>query len=122
MLWILSTLPGKAFPEVKVPFADKVVHFGLFFVGAVLLGFALRRTWALSFWKHTALVVIALALVGVGDEWHQMSTPNRSGNDWGDWTADCAGALTGALVIGWIYARTQKRFPLGPDDLAAQGD
>ncbi len=115
-------MPGKSFPSVEIPFFDKIVHFGLFFIGAVLLSFALRLTFVLSFWKYTALTVLALALIGGSDEWHQMSTPNRSGNDLGDWTADCAGALAGALVAGWIYARTKKRLPLEASDLAPQGD
>lgn len=121
-LWVLSSMPGKEFPSVEIPLADKIVHFGLFFVGAGLLSIALRRTVALSFWKYTAVVFITLALIGGVDEWHQMFTPNRSGNDPGDWAADGAGALAGALTIGWIYARTQKRVPFETSELAAQGD
>lgn len=121
-LWLLSAMPGGSVPSVEIPHFDKIVHFGLFFIGAVLFSIALRLTVKLSFWQYTVLTVLALALIGGFDEWHQMSTPGRSGNDMGDWIADCSGALAGALALGWIYARTQKRLPLGASPLAAQGD
>jgi len=40
------------------------------------------------------------------DELHQLYTPDRSGGDPADWTADCAGGALGALVIvGSMSAR-----------------
>lgn len=115
-------MPGKSLPSVEIPFADKIVHFGLFFVGAVFLSVAVRRTFALSSWGHFLLVVAVLALIGGVDEWHQVFTPNRSGADLGDWLADLAGAICGALAVGWIYARFLKRNPLEAGRLAAQRD
>lgn len=115
-------MPGNTLPSVDIPFFDKIVHFGLFFIGAVLLGIALRCTFTFSSWLHLLLVVAVLALIGGMDEWHQVFTPNRSGADPGDWLADLAGAFCGALVIGWIYARFPKRNPLAASSVAAQRD
>jgi len=51
--------------------------------------FGVRRWW----WA-----IIAGTLYGVSDEFHQTFTPNRSGNDLGDLTADFIGSFIGATA------------------------
>jgi len=59
-----------------------------------------------------------IALYGAIDETHQLFTPNRSGADVYDWTADALGGFVGALLTTWIlYARTQ-----GPNRPAPAGN
>jgi hypothetical protein len=43
-LWILSSLPGQDIYLPPFPEADKVAHFGYFFIGGFLLAWVLRRT------------------------------------------------------------------------------
>lgn len=97
-LWWLSS---RSVPVAKLPtfqFADKVAHFGYFFVGGILLSMALRDV--LPKWKTRALsVIIASALIGAGDEFHQSFVPNRFGNDPWDWLADVLGGTAAALVV-----------------------
>ena len=56
------------------------------------------------------------------DEFHQLYTPDRSGGDPADWTADCAGGVSGALVIRWFYVRARDRRPPAPGGAVAQAD
>jgi VanZ family protein len=109
-LWVLSSLPGQ---DIHLPFpaADKVAHFGYFFIGGVLLAWLLRRTLSLRGWKLLCGTLCAIALIAALDELHQLYTPDRSGGDPADWTADCSGGAFGILVIGWIHVRARDRKP-----------
>ena len=103
LLWLgtLWWLSSRSLPVAKLPtfqFADKVVHFGYFFVGGLLLAIALRDV--LPNWKTRALCVIAAsALIGAGDEFHQSFVPNRYGNDPWDWLANVLGGTAAALIV-----------------------
>jgi VanZ family protein len=121
-LWTLSSLTGQDIHLPSVPEADKVAHFGYFFIGGFLLAWVLRRTLGWRGWKLLCGALYAIALIGALDELHQLYTPNRSGGDPADWTADCAGGAFGALVIGWIYVRGRDRRPQAPSGAFAQGD
>ena len=84
---------------------DKAEHFIAFGAGAVNLALALcwRTAWP---WKRVVVfTIIAISIFGAADEIHQLFTPNRSGADPYDWTADTLGALTGALLTALVYAR-----------------
>jgi len=121
-LWILSSLPGEDIDLPPFPEADKVAHFGYFFIGGFLLAGVLRRTLG---WRGCKLIcgaLCAIALIGALDELHQLHTRDRSGGDPADWMVDCAGGAFGALVIGWIYARGRDRGPQAPSGAVAQGD
>jgi VanZ family protein len=107
VLWVFSSLsfPGTAPPPI--PHLDKVQHFGYFLGGGGLFCAALyRRNPECPNWrKIIATTVLALALAGGIDELHQGFTPGRSGNDFYDWLADLAGALTGSLIFKRIHRR-----------------
>ena len=49
--------------------------------------------------------LLAMALVGAVDEWHQCYTPGRSGGDPWDWTADVLGGAAGAWILRAIHRR-----------------
>ncbi len=89
----------------EIPHVDKVAHFGYFFGGAGLLagGLGIQRrvkTPSSSLWGVFLLVVIVVGVViGRLDEYHQSFTPERTGNDTGDWLADILGAFGGAWVM-----------------------
>ncbi len=91
----------------EIPFKmwDKAEHFIAFLAGAVNLALAL--SWSTAWpWKRVVIVTVAvISLFGATDEFHQLFTPHRSGADPYDWTADTLGALTGALLTAFVYAR-----------------
>lgn len=96
MLW-----PGA--PQVVAPrwaHFDKLAHAGAWFVLAVAVWPALRRTVKGSRARRALLVVGALALWGFGVELLQGLVPHRSSEVW-DGVADTAGALlgTGLMIV-----------------------
>ncbi|MFP6884600.1 MAG: VanZ family protein [Roseibacillus sp.] len=118
VLWLLSDGPIPTHGGPDLPGLDKILHFGYFFGGAGLLSAALylsrRNRTGLSWRRLVITVVIVLATVGALDEWHQSWIPERSGNDFGDWLADVAGALTGALVFKRFYRLVGRPVPDPP--------
>ena len=107
VLWWLSSfsLVGKIAPPI--PNFDKLAHFGYFFGGSGLLcAYLFRRKPDRPNWKAIiGGVIVAIALTGGLDEYHQSFTPGRSGNDPYDWLADVLGATAGAFT----FKRTHHR-------------
>ncbi|MEN9974687.1 MAG: hypothetical protein RLZZ282_693 [Verrucomicrobiota bacterium] len=109
LLWILSSLSGlpEIIPPSPIPHFDKVEHFGFFLGGGVLFaGCLLSLTPGPPAWPRIfGTALIALALIGVLDEYHQCFTPGRSGADPWDWLADVLGAAAGVLVFRAMFRR-----------------
>jgi VanZ family protein len=79
---------------------DKLAHVGFFMALSLLLFNTLPGPW----W----LAVLVAVLVGVGDEWHQLSLPGRqAGLD--DVLADAVGALLAAGLHAWMRQRALKQ-------------
>ena len=79
--------------------ADKVVHFGAFFI----LALTFHRAFPIPIW----LALVLLTLYGVAIEWLQSLTPYRDAS-LGDLIADALGAST-YYAIGYWYYRKQKK-------------
>jgi VanZ family protein len=107
VLWLLSSssLPGEGPPPF--PNFDKFAHFGYYFGGSGLLSaYLFRRNPDRPNWKSIiGSVIIAIALTGCLDEYHQTFTPGRSGNDPYDLLADVLGATAGAFTFKRIHLR-----------------
>jgi VanZ family protein len=57
-------------------------------------------------WKAIlSTTILAIALIGGLDEYHQTFTPGRSGNDPYDWLADVLGAAAGAFAFKRFHHR-----------------
>ncbi len=92
----------------EIPHFDKVLHFGYFFGGSIILSTGLFfRFKKPTPWKLVFLFsIMTCALVGAIDEHHQSWVPERSGHDVYDWTADVLGASAGAGIV-YLLMRKQ---------------
>lgn len=106
VLWLLSSSHNVG-PKVDVRHLDKLLHFGYFLGGGFLLaGWHFRLRPANPPWRRILwTAVIAMAVIGGIDEWHQTHTPGRHGGDLWDWLADTLGGTTGALVLRAVHRR-----------------
>ena len=121
-LWVLSSLPGDDVQLPSFPGADKLAHMVFFAVGGALLALSFRsgRNWKRR--RVIWTVLLAMAVIGALDEFHQLQTVNRSGADPFDWLADCVGGFLGAVVIGWLYVRASERSRSPAGTVVAPGD
>jgi VanZ family protein len=93
---VLFFLPGSALPKTApfgIPHFDKYVHFGFF---AVLL--FLWRFYFSSATKQSYLLLLVAFCYGLGVEVVQHYVVANRSFDWGDVTADMAGAVAGILI------------------------
>ena len=107
LLFVTSSIPGRALPSPGIPYLDKAVHAAAYLVLAWLLARALRAR------NGRALAVAALvaALYGVSDEVHQRWTPGRDADVW-DAVADAVGSVAGVWLrsrLGWRGQSVQTR-------------
>jgi VanZ family protein len=109
VLWGLSSFALPGVPSPPVDHFDKLVHFGYFFGGAILLSAHLffKNPGSPSWRVIIPAVIVFIALVGALDEFHQSFIPGRSGNDLPDWLADVMGGTIGALTFKAIHRRLQ---------------
>ncbi len=106
-IFFASSLP-KPPPLPSVAGADKVLHFAAYAGLAVLCARAFRRRWpGLSPWGLGNLSLLAVALYGLTDEFHQAFVPGRTADPW-DWLADILGAAAGTLAY-LLAARRRSR-------------
>lgn len=112
-LWFISLNVASFLPGSKMERAmlfvgfDKIVHFGAFFIGALLLHTAFsvgRSTARWSRWRRTILTILLLTLFGAFDEMRQIWTPGRDGADPWDFAANAAGTFCGAFLSHCCHA------------------
>jgi len=97
-IWWLSSNPSPPGSSwLKIPHLDKVAHFGLFFVQALLLRLA---------GVNAPLAFLAALTWGGIDEVHQRFVPGRAA-ELGDWMADAVGAAAG--ILAWRLIRLARR-------------
>ena len=110
-LYILSSF-SKTMPEggPEIPHLDKVMHFGYFLGGGIILTtyLLLKKGTAAPAYFRILIPIVILAIVGALDEYHQTFTPGRSGNDPFDWLADVLGAAAGILLAHAFHSRIMK--------------
>ncbi len=104
-LWLLSATSGVGPDTPPFPHFDKVAHFGYFYGGSGLLcAFLYRLNPTSPNWRVLiGGVILAIAVTGGLDEYHQSFTPGRTGNDVFDWLADVLGGTAGALTFKRIH-------------------
>jgi VanZ family protein len=105
LIFFLSSLPGKVIPTVRI--SDKVVH-AIEFGGLTLLLCRALRAQVPTRSPHYVALVSILATIGyaLGDEAHQLFTPQRTA-DMADVTADSLGTL----LTAWGWLKGGERWP-----------
>lgn len=107
VLYFASSISGGSQQAPPFPHFDKLAHFSYFFAGGfVFTGWLLRRTPEKRSWKLIlGTTILAMAVLGGLDEWHQTFTPGRNGNDSWDWLADLLGGSSGAFFFKAIHRK-----------------
>jgi VanZ family protein len=112
-LWVavIFTLDSVPHPERIAPRTfegfDKIVHFSLYAILAVLVHRALASTPSLRLTRGTLVTAfIAVAALAAFDEWHQHFIPGRS-EDPTDWLADATGATAGLMIADLARRRRE---------------
>ena len=96
---ITKTVPEGSF---DIPYIDKILHFGYFFGGGIILTnyLLLTKGTAAPIRCRVFIPLLFFAIVGALDEYRQSFIPGRSGNDPFDWLADFLGAAAGIFIAG----------------------
>lgn len=104
LIFILSSIPGNDLPEVPGFQPDKLVHFSLYFLLAILTlrAFGTQQNRNRIPW----IALIFCVGYGVTDELHQLFVPGRSPSPW-DLLADGIGAAIGS-VLWRVLARRRN--------------
>lgn len=94
-----KTVPEGSF---DIPYIDKILHFGYFFSGSIILTnyLLLTKGTAAPIRCRVFITLLFFAIVGALDEYRQSFIPGRSGNDPFDWLADFLGAAAGIFIAG----------------------
>ena len=112
--FVLTHLPipqeESSLPDI--PHADKIAHFGMYFLLAFAMAFIVNRSCqpltAARRLGTFMLAVLICALYGIFDELSQNWVPTRSA-DVLDWLTDLAGATAGVMVLGAILSSKTVR-------------
>ncbi|MDE5423232.1 VanZ family protein [Ancylomarina sp. DW003] len=105
IIFVLCSVPGDSLPEtsmIVIPYFDKMVHFGLFFIMGIFLIAELRYQTKLS---RISIAIITFAVVatygGVIEILQEHYFTNRSG-DFLDLCADVAGGITSIFMFPFL--------------------
>ncbi len=107
-LFVLSAVPGAAYPTTDIRYADKMVHTGVYLVLGALCGRAFVLGTKYRGVRALALGAGVASLYGISDELHQLFVPGRSA-DWHDAAADLFGAVIGVSL--WAAISRRRRPP-----------
>lgn len=103
VLFWLSSGPIEEMPGSGIPHIDKLYHAGYFFIGGILLTFAIGRTFSPALHMLVFGVIACTLAVGLFDEWHQSFSPGRSGGDPADLAADVIGGTAALIILLYSY-------------------
>jgi len=103
LIFVASSIPNIALPDLEFIASDKVIHLVVYFVLCVFFHRALshqRRFPRLARWSLACAVLFSI-LYGVSDEIHQSFVPNRDASVY-DLAADSIGTM---LFLGYSILR-----------------
>lgn len=114
IILIIMAFPGDKLPELSfwqfIPFFDKWVHFGLFFIFSGLLGFGfIMQTSFPKLNSNTILSVFLIsAIYGGATELMQTFVSSRTA-DYIDLISDVSGGLIGVVLIKIIFEKVKNK-------------
>lgn len=110
VIFVLCAMPAEDIPNphLNIPHLDKVVHFGMFFIFAILLCNELEYQTKLTLRKIYLITVCISLIYGGVIELLQKCFFNRSG-DMLDLLADVFGAIAGCLLYP-VLKRWKEKF------------
>ena len=100
---VLCLMPAEDLPKISIVnhiYFDKVVHFGMYFILAVLLAKPVNKL-NLPLWP---VILLATVLIGGMIEILQFAVTNYRSASWFDFFADMAGAAAGLLAFNMLVA------------------
>jgi len=101
-------MPGDDLPEkgfFNIPYFDKIVHFGLYFILALLLVYPLKNT---RLPVYTVVLAFSFLLGGGLELLQDYCTTSRSGS-WFDLLADLTGAFSGLILFAHYSLRREAK-------------
>jgi len=108
IIFVLCSIPGDNLPHtsmIEIPYFDKMVHFGLFFVMGILLISELKYQTNLGTLSITLIIFAIVAVYGGAIEVLQEHFfINRSGDFW-----DLCADITGGICSVPMYAILKKQ-------------
>lgn len=102
---ILCLMPAEDLPRVKAfefPHFDKVVHFGMYFIFALLM----VRPLKINRWPVWPVTILSSMFVGGVIEILQFAFTYQRFASWGDFAADMTGALAG--LVAYVFLVKDK--------------
>jgi VanZ family protein len=112
LIFHFCTMSPDKIPGIKIPHADKAVHFGFFFVQSVLLSLMFNFQAKKSYFQIILLATLLTFIYGSLIEILQSRFFNRTG-DLYDLIADILGGFTGAMIYPTLlrmYGKTFKKY------------
>ena len=106
LIFAASSFPTRGLPPL-IPHADKVAHFIIYGILALLLYRAFRTERRVGALAAVLLSVLIASAYGALDEFHQSFVPSRS-TDVFDWMADTLGALFASTCLAFIRRQTRS--------------
>jgi VanZ family protein len=102
LIFASSSMPGEKLPDLPILRLDKLIHFGVYFMLALLTFRALRHQTRFAFLSRHSLsfTVLIIILYGATDEVHQYFVPGRSADVF-DLLADTVGACLLVAAVWW---------------------
>nr|WP_320117722.1 VanZ family protein [uncultured Marinifilum sp.] len=105
IIFILCSVPGDDLPKTsafEIPYFDKIVHFGMFFVMGIFLLAELSFQTRLKRKSRIIVSLLVIAFYGAIIEYLQQNFfVNRSG-DYADLAADIIGGITAIFMYQWL--------------------
>ena len=111
-MMLLTLLPGSyvmKYSLINFPGFDKLVHFVLFFIFAILLYVSVFPSGSSSLTRYLPWIISILISMGYGAviEYFQGYVPGRS-SDIHDLLADTVGAISGILALSFLKRPGEK--------------
>ena len=100
-IFALSSIPGRAMPQVEALSYDKVAHSLVYSVLGGLCFVAIRNTRSVNRGQAILLSMLVATVYGFTDEFHQLFVEGRNA-DLQDVLADAVGGLLGASVAAML--------------------